>query len=81
MESYSLNVEEEEELKEQVEKMQNFDRIFQSLNEAKVLLESSFAIDRLYDVSKQLEDVSTYNKNYEDLMKRFESGYFELNDL
>lgn len=80
LESYDLDLEEEENLKDQVEKMKNFDRIFQSLNESKLLLESSFAIDRLYDVSKQLGQVSSYNKNYEDLMKRFESGYFELND-
>lgn len=80
LESYNLSVEEEEDLKDQVEKMKNFDRIFQSLNEAKVLLDSSFAIDRLYDVSKQLENVSTFNQSYEQLMKRFESGYFELND-
>jgi len=80
LESYNLSIEEEEELKEQVETMKNFDRIFQSLNEAKLLLDSSFAIDRLYDVSKQLGSVSSYNKNYEELMKRFESGYFELND-
>ena len=80
LESYNLSVEEEEDIKDQVEKMKNFDRIFQSLNEAKVLLESSFAIERLYDVSKQLGNVSTFNENYEDLMKRFESGYFELND-
>ena len=80
LESYNLSVEEEDDLKDQVEKMKNFDRIFQSLNEAKLLLESSFAIDRLYDVSKQLSNVSSYNKNYEELMNRFESGYFELND-
>jgi DNA repair protein RecN (Recombination protein N) len=80
LESYNLSVEEEEDIKEQIDKMRNFDRIYQSLSESKVLLESSFAIDRLYDVSKQLESISTYNKNYEELMSRFESGYFELND-
>ncbi|MCK5762017.1 MAG: AAA family ATPase, partial [Candidatus Izimaplasma sp.] len=46
LESFNLDVLEEEMLKDQVEKMENFDKIYQSLNEAKVLLESTSALDK-----------------------------------
>ena len=80
LESYNLNIEEEKELEELVEKMENFDRIYSSLNETKQLLNQSNAIDRLYDASKELENVESFNDSYKDLKKRFEESYFELTD-
>ncbi len=79
--NFNLNIDEETELKETVEKMKNFDRIYTTLSEAKELLNSSFAIDRIYDVSKQLSYIESYHDNYKTIKDRFESNYFELVDI
>lgn len=81
LESYNLDINEEKELEEEVEKMLNFDKIYQSLNEAVSLLNQTNAIDRIYDASKLIDNVKEFNQTYEDLNKRFESSYFELNDV
>jgi len=80
LESYHLDAQEEIELEEAVSKMANFDKIFQTLKEAHALLDDSNAIDRIYDASKALSRVSTINDAYKQLLNRFESSYFELND-
>lgn len=80
LESYNLDPNEENSLEEELDKMKNFDTIYQTLNEAKALLDASNAIDRLYDVSKSLESIKEFNDSYEELNKRFNEGYFELND-
>jgi len=80
LENYNLDVNEEEELIENVSKMQNFDKIYQNLNETKQLLESNNAIDRLYDASKSLDQISNLNEQYETLKGRFESAYYDLSD-
>lgn len=80
LERYNLDVEEEKELEETVEKMENFDKIFTALNEAKSLLQETNAIDRIYDASKGLEAIEDYNNNYGELKSRIQSSYFELSD-
>lgn len=80
LERYDLNVEEEQELEEIVEKMENFDKIYTALNETRELLDQSNAIDRIYDASKELENIESYNDAYGELKTRFQSSYFELND-
>lgn len=80
LEGYNLDIEEEKELEEIVEKMENFDKIFKTLHETKQLLDSTNAIDRIYDASKELEKVENYNENYGQLKNRFESAYYELSD-
>ena len=80
LESYNLSVEEELELESEIEKMKNFDKIFQNLKSTKELLEESNSIDNLYDAAKNLEEISTYNNKYSEIMKRFNDSYFELED-
>ncbi len=80
LESYNLDINEEQELKELVEKMSNYDKIYETLNNTKELITQSNAIDRLYDASKELESITSYNESYETLKKRFETAYYELED-
>lgn len=80
IESYNLECDEEETLEKEVEKLENFDKIYQSLQQAKSLLEQSNAIASIYDASKYLEDISDINEAYKNLLDRFNSSYFELDD-
>ncbi|AIO19330.1 DNA repair protein RecN [Candidatus Izimaplasma bacterium HR1] len=80
IESYDLEITEEETLEQEVEKLENFDKIYQSLQQAKQLLESTNAIASIYDASKYLEEISDINESYKELLNRFNSSYFELDD-
>ena len=80
LDSYNLDVLEEEMLKDQVEKMENFDRIYQSLNESRVLLESTNALDNIYSSAKKLENIEEYGESYIELKKRLIEAYYELED-
>ncbi len=80
LESYNLDIKEEQELIQEVEKMENFDKIYQSLNQTKEMIESINAIDTIYDAAKNLEEISTLNEKYQNILSRFNSSYFELDD-
>lgn len=80
LEAYNLDSKEELELQELVSKLENFDKIFKALNESKILLEQNNAIDRIYDASKELENIESFNDSYETLKTRFQSSYYELSD-
>ncbi len=80
LESYNLDFEEEEILKEEVEKMQNFDKIYQSLNEAKILIESTNVLDNIYSSAKRIEDIEDYGDAYNKLKSRILNAYYELSD-
>ncbi len=80
LESYNLDFEEEENLINEVEKMENFDRIYQSLNEVKLLLESTSAIDNIYTSAKTIEVIEEYGEGFKELKKRLLEGYYELDD-
>lgn len=80
IDSYNLTLEEEENLEKEVEKLENFDKIYQSLQQAKSLLEQTNAIASIYDASKYLEEISDISDTYKQLLERFNSSYFELDD-
>lgn len=80
LESYNLNLLEEDMLMEQVEKMQNFDKIYQSLNETKLLLEGTNVLDNIYTSAKKIESIVEYGDAYSKLKTRFFEVYYELDD-
>lgn len=81
IEGYNLDPNEETDLNEIVEKMQNFDRIYTSLNEAKILFESTSSVDNIYNAASKLEEAKGYSEAYEELQKRTNEAYFELVDI
>ena len=80
IDSYNLDELEEDQIGQEVEKLENFDKIYQSLQQAKALLEETNAIASIYDASKHLEEISDINETYKELLTRFNSSYFELDD-
>lgn len=81
LESYHLELGEEEQLKEAVETMENFDTIFQTLQTAKQQLEEHDALGTIYDVAKQLTPITSISEQYQSLKEGFESNYYELYDV
>ncbi len=80
LESYNLDFNEEELLEEEVEKMQNFDRIYQSLNDSKILLESTNSLDNIYTSAKKIEEIESYGEAYSKLKSRLLESFYELED-
>lgn len=80
LESYNLDINEEIDLLDKVEKMENYDKIYQSLNEAIVLLESTSAIDNIFTASKKIENIKEYSESFDLINKRVNESYYELID-
>lgn len=80
LESYNLDVEEEPQLEKEIEAMKNFDTIFQTLKTSIERIENVAAIDVIYDSSKELENIASFDSDYQQIMDRFNSSYFELDD-
>jgi DNA repair protein RecN (Recombination protein N) len=81
LESYDLQVDEEEALTLEVEKMENFDSIYKSLNEVKRHFEDAKALDNIYFAQNSLSSVEDFSENYKELNKRINEAYFELVDV
>ncbi|MCF7926145.1 MAG: DNA repair protein RecN [Candidatus Izimaplasma sp.] len=81
LDALNLRNGEEEELKEAVNAIKNYDRLYNTLNQAYQLLEETNAIDRIYDAGKELENIATINETYQSIHDRFKSNYYELEDV
>lgn len=80
LESYNLDINEESDLLDKVEKMQNYDKIYQNLNEAILLLENTSVIDNIYTASKRIENIKEYSESFKVLNNRINESYYELLD-
>ena len=70
LEGYDLDLTEEETIKEEISKMENFDKIYQTIQETLSLFDYQNAIDRIYDAAKQIEQIESYNSLYGQLKER-----------
>jgi len=80
LESYDLDIKEEQDLLEQVEKMENFDKIYQSLHEAVMLLESTNAYDNIFNATKKIETVEEFSEPLKSIKTTMTEAYYELDD-
>lgn len=78
---YHLEFDEEEQLEQEVEKMENFDRIYQTLQSAKLRMEEPDALAAIYDTAKMVSEISDLSESYQEIMTRMESYYYELDDV
>ena len=70
------------ELEEKISKLSNFDKIFNALNEAKRSLDGELsAIDCLYDASKYMEKISSYDSAYNDMATKLLDSYYIIDEV
>ncbi len=81
LETYQLTLGEEEELKENVQRMENYDQIFKHLNQTIMTLDDTNAVNTIYQAKKELESILSFGEIYEDLSKRLDSVFYELQDI
>lgn len=80
LDGYGLDPNEEADLTEQVEKMEHYDTIFQTMQTIRQRLEEYDALGMIYDAAKDLSKIASLSESYRDLQQRFESHYYELDD-
>jgi len=80
LEKYHLDPLEEEDLLLEVEKMENFDKIYQTLQNARQRIEENDALAAIYDSAKMVSDIADLSPEYQDIMARFEGYYYDLDD-
>ncbi len=75
----ALRIGEEEEIEEEVGLLKNYDAIYTLFEEAQDLIREDF-IDKLYDLHKILDKLTSYQSKYEQTSKLLEDRYFELDE-
>jgi DNA repair protein RecN (Recombination protein N) len=80
LENYNLVLGEEEQLEQEVDTMENFDAIFQTLKEAKESVEQIDALGTIYQAQKRLKSIASLNPEYNTIQAQIESAYYELDD-
>ncbi len=79
--NHNLKENELTQIEERLNTLQNFDSIFHALKESYALLETSNATANIYEASKELSQIETYDETYANLKSRTESTYYELDDI
>jgi DNA repair protein RecN (Recombination protein N) len=69
-----------EELISEIDAIKHYDLIFRTIQEARMKLEELDAIGVLFDVARELDQIASFSEDYTALKKRFEDGYYELQD-
>lgn len=80
LEAARLSEGEEEEIEKEISLLKNYDQIYSLSQEAESIIREDF-LDRLYDLSKTLGKLSSYQSQYKEAKEKTEDRYYELDDL
>ena len=81
LKSLELGENELEELTEKVNVLDNIDKIDYNLKESFALIEEQGILDNLYTVKSNIEAIAKTSKDFQDLSKRINNIYYELEDI
>ena len=80
LEEAELSVGEEEEIKNEIALLKNYDRIYSLSQDADALMRSDF-LDKLYELKRTLEKIKEYQPQYAEAAEKVDDRYYELEDL
>ena len=80
LEAMDLKQGEEEELKDSISLMRNYDKVYALTQEADKVFHSD-ALDQLYELKLILSKLSSYQNQYQTLAEQIDDRYYELEDL
>ena len=69
------------ELENEINKLANFDKIYQALNQAYEIFDNNFNLDYLSDIKDEINRISDFDNDYLDTYNRLDSSYYELADI
>ncbi len=79
LEALNLKKQEKESLTEKVDKLKNFDRIKQNLNNAyEALNGDTFQLDYLYEAYKSMDKIKELDSSYQSIAESLETAYYNL---
>ena len=82
LEALDLTIDCDKELEQEIEKLSNYDKIYNGLSEAYNMLENELdPLSKVYDAAKALEDISSFDKNYEDYSSKLLDTYYISSDI
>jgi DNA repair protein RecN (Recombination protein N) len=81
LEEYNLVEGEDQELEDLVKKMENHDQIYKHLNQTILSLDDQQTINGVYQAKKEVDYVVSFGELYQDLAKRLDSAFYELEDI
>ncbi|MCQ2551054.1 MAG: DNA repair protein RecN [Clostridia bacterium] len=76
IDSLNLAIGEDEALEEEINLLQNSEKIYENLEAA-----YSMNLDSIYQASKALEEISSFTKDIDEISKGVSSAYYDLEDL
>ena len=80
LEEANLAENEEAEIEAEIALLKNYDRVYELMQSADRLVHDDF-LDKLYELSKVLDKLASYQIQYKPLQETIDDRYFELNDL
>ena len=82
LEALDLTLDCDKELEQEIEKLSNYDKIYNGLSEAYNMLENELdPLSKVYDAAKALEDISSFDKNYDDYSSKLLDTYYISSDI
>lgn len=77
---YNLVENEENEIKEKINYLKNYDVIYALLEETNNLIESN-SLENIYEIKKRVAKLATYQNEYQDNSNKLENYYYELESI
>ena len=78
--SYKLKENEEAEIDSEIELLNNFDKIYELLNQTKEIIDKDSLID-IYEIKENVSKLSKYQCEYEEIYEKLNDHYYELESI
>ncbi|MFA6791803.1 MAG: DNA repair protein RecN [Candidatus Izemoplasmatales bacterium] len=76
-----LDPDEKDRLESDAKIMENYDKVYEHLNQVKNLFSEGHLLEHLYQIRTHLESIQSYSSEYQILSERVSDHYYELDDI
>ena len=80
LQGLNLSIGEEEEIKQQIAYLRNYDKIYSLLARIKELVDGS-SLEDIYEIKDNVKELASYQDEYSEFLTRIDSSYYELEDI
>lgn len=78
LKSFNLNVNEEEDLKNELSSLSNYENINEAIKSFRDIYDKQNALDLIYESLNHLNKLKSYDNKYDDLYKELEDAYYNI---
>ena len=80
LKALSLQPNEEEDIKEKISFLKNYDKIYSLIKESEEIIDKDSLSD-IYTIKENISKLATYQNEYKELEERLNNAYYELEDI